>query len=365
MNGDVPIPLEEMPLEIRKHLSVCDCSCDHMGFGNYQSLRRQQQKTPPPPIEFTDLGPGPVRPCDLVSDHVFPADHNFHVLPPECERAYGTLNHVIRHAGSSDVISDVSSEHFVDQLAEDATTAEHIRLEEQKKQTTRGRRLACGYVCWLCCAVLVVALAAGVGVSVPLVLQLEPRAGLQQRLRTAKQILQEVPLIDGHNDLPWNIRKFVHNNLRIFNFTADLRRVKPWASSQWSHTDIPRLREGHVGAQFWAAYVPCESQYKNAVQMTLEQVDLIKRVVRQYSDYLSLALTADDILQGHKEGKIVSLIGLEGGHSIQSTLASLRAMYELGVRYMTLTHTCDTPCGKGSVATRHAAGGVTKPIVAS
>ncbi|KAF0296208.1 putative dipeptidase [Amphibalanus amphitrite] len=134
-------------------------------------------------------------------------------------------------------------------VSEGVAKLRHLKTVQRFTYDVIGRRLACGYVCWLCCALLVVALAAGVGVSVPLVLRLEPSAGLQQRLHTAKQILSQVPLIDGHNDLPWNIRKFVHNNLRIFNFSADLRAAEPWASSPWSHTDIGRLRRGHVGAQ--------------------------------------------------------------------------------------------------------------------
>ncbi|XP_043209778.1 uncharacterized protein LOC122374836 [Amphibalanus amphitrite] len=261
---------------------------DFLAFLEKESLRRQQQSTPPPTSLFTELGTtATARPCDLISDHALPDHNSFQALSADCEPSADPL--WADCEPSADPLW-ADCEPSADPLA----VAEHRRLQQERKQRTRGRRLACGYVCWLCCALLVVALAAGVGVSVPLVLRLEPSAGLQQRLHTAKQILSQVPLIDGHNDLPWNIRKFVHNNLRIFNFSADLRAAEPWASSPWSHTDIGRLRRGHVGAQFWAAYVPCESQYKNAVQMALEQVDLIKRLVHQYSDYLSLALTAEE-----------------------------------------------------------------------
>ncbi|KAJ9575497.1 hypothetical protein L9F63_007632, partial [Diploptera punctata] len=151
-----------------------------------------------------------------------------------------------------------------------------------------------------------------------------------------------------HNDLPWNIRKFVHNQLREFNFNADLRSVVPWSKSAWSHTDLLRLRRGMVGGQFWAAYVPCESQHLNAVQLTLEQIDLIKRLIDKYAQHLQFASSAKEIMEAHEQNRIASLIGVEGGHSIGNSLAVLRILYDLGVRYMTLTHTCNTPWADSS-----------------
>ncbi|KAK8394683.1 hypothetical protein O3P69_005869 [Scylla paramamosain] len=148
---------------------------------------------------------------------------------------------------------------------------------------------------------------------------------------------------DEHNDLPWNIRKFMHNKLHSFNFTAELKKLRPWSRSSWSHTDLPRLREGMVGAQFWVSYVPCEAQRLNAVQLTIEQIDLIKRLIEQYPEDLRLATSADEVEAAFKEGRIASLIGVEGGHAIQNSLGVLRALRDLGVRYLTLTHTCSTP----------------------
>ncbi|KAG5328196.1 DPEP1 Dipeptidase, partial [Acromyrmex charruanus] len=170
----------------------------------------------------------------------------------------------------------------------------------------------------------------------------------RERLETVRQVLSEVPLIDGHNDLPWNIRNFLHNQLAEFDFNRDLRQVAPWSKSAWSQTDLVRLRQGMVGGQFWAAYVPCESQHLNAVQLTLEQVDLIKRLIEKYSQHLQFAASSREILEAHGRGRIASLIGVEGGHSLGSSLAVLRTLYQLGVRYLTLTHTCNTPWAKSS-----------------
>ncbi|KAK6633187.1 hypothetical protein RUM44_003788 [Polyplax serrata] len=178
--------------------------------------------------------------------------------------------------------------------------------------------------------------------------RLDTSGSARERLDLAKRILAEVPLIDGHNDLPWNIRKFVHNRLRDFNLNMDLRNLPPWSKSPWSQTDLPRLKQGMIGGQFWAAYVPCESQHLNAVQLTLEQIDVIKRLIDKYHRYMKFATSATEILEAHQDNRIASLIGVEGGHSIGNSLAILRVFYDLGVRYLTLTHNCNTPWADSS-----------------
>ena len=115
------------------------------------------------------------------------------------------------------------------------------------------------------------------------------------------------------------------------------------APVEFTHTDLPRLAQGGVGAQFWSVYVPAELQGEAAVTAVLEQVDLVKLLVAQYPEHLELALTADDVQRIMAAGRVASLIGAEGGHSIACSLGVLRSLYELGVRYMTLTHNLNVP----------------------
>ncbi|GLV43880.1 uncharacterized protein CBL_11540 [Carabus blaptoides fortunei] len=174
-------------------------------------------------------------------------------------------------------------------------------------------------------------------------LQLGVCLPLETKLEVVSRILHEVPLIDGHNDLPWNIRKFLKNQLADFKFSEDLRDIAPWSRSAWSHTDLARLKEGMVAAQFWSAYVPCSSQHLDSVQLTLEQIDLIRRLVAKYPSHMALVTTAAGIEKAHESGRLASLIGIEGGHAIGTSLGVLRMFYQLGARYLTLTHTCNTP----------------------
>ena len=153
------------------------------------------------------------------------------------------------------------------------------------------------------------------------------RAGLLER---ARELLAAHPVVDGHNDLPWALREQVAYDLDRRDIATD--------QSAHLHTDIPRLRAGGVGAQFWSVYVRTDLTGDAAVSACLEQIDVVRRLVDRHPDDLRLALTADDVEAARAEGRIASLMGAEGGHSINNSLGTLRALYRLGVRYLTLTH---------------------------
>jgi len=155
-------------------------------------------------------------------------------------------------------------------------------------------------------------------------------ASADKYLARAKHVLSGTPLIDGHNDLPWRIRE---DSIARGNVDAyDLRKHTP------GHTDFDRLKAGMIGAQFWSVYTPGEWRDSGYARVQLEQIDIARRIIAKYPDRLALALSANDIRREYKAGKLASLLGLEGGHAIENSLGALRAYYDLGVRYMTLTH---------------------------
>jgi membrane dipeptidase len=170
-------------------------------------------------------------------------------------------------------------------------------------------------------------------------------------LERARALLAGHPVVDGHNDLPWALRIQAGYDLDRCDIATD--------QTGRLHTDLARLRAGGVGAQFWSVYVPSDLEEDLAVTATLEQIDCVRALAARYGDDLRLASTADEMEAAWADGRIASLMGAEGGHSIACSLATLRALYALGVRYMTLTHNDNTPWAD-SATDKPAANGLTR-----
>ncbi|MEU3755144.1 dipeptidase [Streptomyces olivoreticuli] len=174
---------------------------------------------------------------------------------------------------------------------------------------------------------------------------------MDDHLARARELLAEHPVVDGHNDFPWALRQQVRYDLDRRDIATD--------QSADLHTDLPRLRAGGVGAQFWSVYVRTDMAGDDAVSATLEQIDVVRQLAARYPDDLRLAFTADDMEAARADGRIASLMGAEGGHSINNSLATLRALHRLGVRYMTLTHNDNVPWAD-SATDAPVAGGLTR-----
>jgi len=160
------------------------------------------------------------------------------------------------------------------------------------------------------------------------------QAGNAALLNRARALHTQVPLIDGHNDYPWAVRENVQRDID----KLDISKPQPTI-----HTDIARLKAGGVGGQFWSVYTPSDYAGQTAVTATLEQIDIVHQMMRKHPETFELALTAADVERIFKSGRIASMIGMEGGHSIDNSLAALRMFHRLGARYMTLTHSKNTP----------------------
>ncbi len=166
----------------------------------------------------------------------------------------------------------------------------------------------------------------------------------------AAAALEAAPVWDGHNDVAEQLRVRRGDVIAGFDFNDTTHEPDGKGGARTMHTDLPRLAKGHVGAQFWSVYVPADLPEPGAVVATMEQIDVMKRLIARYPDRMQLALTSADVERAMKAGKIASLLGMEGGHSIDGSLAVLRQMYALGARYMTLTHSRNTAWADSATA---------------
>ncbi len=195
----------------------------------------------------------------------------------------------------------------------------------------RTAAIACALLAGTSATSLVLAPRAAAAQAQPAAAQQPLRsADLATRLAHARVLVKQVPLVDGHNDLPWVMRQYANAPLDVDAY--DLTKPTP------GHTDLARLRTGGIGGQFWSVYVPGEVADSGFARVQLEQIDIARRVIARYPRDLQWALTAQAIRDAHKAGRIGSVLGMEGGHVIENSLGALRAYYALGARYMTLTH---------------------------
>lgn len=163
-----------------------------------------------------------------------------------------------------------------------------------------------------------------------LLAQVVPPTTMDHHREVAERVLSTTPLVDGHNDLPWAIRGWDKAPMDVVAYDLSSRTD--------GHTDIPRLRAGRVGAQFWSVYVPSNAVEVGATRVQLEEIDIARQIIARHPDHFELALTPSDVERIFGAGRIASMLGMEGGHAIENSLGALRAFFDLGVRYMTLTH---------------------------
>ncbi|OIW30408.1 hypothetical protein CONLIGDRAFT_573456 [Coniochaeta ligniaria NRRL 30616] len=235
-------------------------------------------------------------------------------------------------------MADTSSPSLERRRADSRTIDEPQSTEGERSLTVRSRPQASGAWSWVRYPLV----AAGVALALSPLAFLWPGENPIDPTNYAertRRVLKSIPLIDGHNDLPWQIRIELHNRLQDGRVDFNKKLL--------GHTDLQRMRQGMVGGQFWSVYVDCDDQQKHfedpswVVRDTLEQIDITRRFINEYPEDLQYCDTAACARGAFASGRISGMIGIEGGHQVGSSIATIRQVYDLGARYMTLTHNCD------------------------